>query len=553
MDPSETLVIEEVLRSQLGSSARIRMYDRTIDSPMNFVLARAEEQLRTSFAVYWVDDSAPEMFSLRGFSVPVAVFTSRYVELWADIRGAVSSDMLRNVLPEVTERLALQLMAELSLSHNDPEFAASMILRSLTTDSGIYQLPNTIASLELEPIGVPYMGAWFYGLSHELGHFTSSDPDRQSGGTMDSAIALAVDETLDGWNLPDSLRAEGRSRARAKPKLDILGAEHLRGEIHADLFAASVLFQSTVDILKRGSFQILAFISEMILSLNIIAIVDHCRRTVRHAVTATPQREHVLDTLFHPVALAVRLKWVRQYLQVATAQYLFGDRPSQEEREKVSAGIDSVMEHLRPVIEGSEKGMSAALNVALDRQRRGSFFDILEKWLVTARKQPGNLAQDRFAIERFCALAASLGRTSPIFSALLEAAQNPSAPFRTTLTGEEVRAYFCPWVSGPNEFSRPFGLDTRYGHIVFVFLSDSELLKKFCDASKESLAEGYTMGSTLIGVKTIKQLVEAITLRVPVGTNPLVVVQGTDEFDRYIKELMEDTIWPEDLPRERQQ
>jgi hypothetical protein len=61
------------------------------DSPMNFVLARAERQLGASCAVYWVDDSAPEMFSLRGFSLPVAVFSSRYVELWADIRATLAT------------------------------------------------------------------------------------------------------------------------------------------------------------------------------------------------------------------------------------------------------------------------------------------------------------------------------------------------------------------------------------------------------------------------------------------------------------------------------
>ena len=545
MERDDALAIEEVLRSQLGSSARSRLYDRTLDSPMSFMLARAERQLHGSFSVYWVDDSAPDMFSLRGFSRPVAVFSSRYVELWADIRATLSSDITRNFIPQLTERLTLQLIAELSLSHNDPEFAASMMLRSMMTGGGLSQEPNTIATLEQEPIGTPYMAIWFYGLAHELGHFAPYGSDRSSGGVREADIVSAINATLDTWNLSEDVRAEGRAKARANPKGDILGAEHLRGEIHADIFATSVLFASTVEILKAGSFQILGFISEMMLSLNIVAVVDRCRRIAQQAVTATPLREQLVDTLLHPVSVAVRMRWVRWYLENASAQYLFGDTPSQEDYRKVSATIDSVMDHLRPAIEGAERGLAAAMTLALDRERRGSFVSVLQKWQSSANQRPGSLAIDRIAVERFCALTASLGRVSPVFTMMLETVRNPTAPLSARLESDETGLYFCPWIDGPNEFSRPFGLDTRHGHIVFVFVRDGELFKRFCDVSRDGLAEGYTIESAFVTAKTRRQLVEAITLRVPIGTQLRVVVEGTDEFQRYMSELTNGTIWAE--------
>jgi hypothetical protein len=436
-------------------------------------------------------------------------------------------------------------MAELSLSHNDPVFAASMLLRSTMTGSGLSQSANTVDTLEMEPIGTPYMAVWFYGLAHELGHSVPTHSAGSPGGIPETDLLAAIEATLDTVNLNDDLRADGRSKARANPKGDILGVEHLRGEIYADVFATSVLFESTVDILQPDSFEILGFITEMVLSLNIVAIVDRCRRVAKHAVTATPQREHILDTLLHPVSVAVRMTWVRSYLEVASARYLFGDRPSQDDYSKVSAAIASVMDHLRPAIDGAEQGMAAAMTVALDRQRRGTFIDLLQKWQSTVRTQPDSRIIDSIAIESFCALAASLGRTSPVFTTMLETVQNPSAPFSVKLADKDVSVYFCPWVAGPNDFSRPFGLNTRHGHMVFVFVSDGELFKRFCEASACALAENYTMQSSVLAVKTREQLVEAITLRVPVGTQLRVVIEGTGEFERYMKELTDDTIWPE--------
>ena len=164
------------------------------------------------------------------------------------------------------------------------------------------------------------------------------------------------------------------------------------------------------------------------------------------------------------------------------------------------------------------------------------------QWRKTIGADRVSAATESIEIERFCTLAASIGRTSPIFEAMLASARNPSADVELKLAGT---SYFCPWVDGPGEFSVPFGLQTRHGYLVFVFVTDGALYKQFRDISAEVLVEGYTMTSTVILANSERQLLETIALRLPPGKKPRVVVEGTNEFDNYMNELREDTIWPE--------
>jgi hypothetical protein len=57
-------------------------------------------------------------------------------------------------------------------------------------------------------------------------------------------------------------------------------------------------------------------------------------------------------------------------------------------------------------------------------------------------------AVDVIAIEQFCALAASLGKSSQVFDAMRDAAKRPSTPLEMRVSGT---AYSCPWVVGPTD------------------------------------------------------------------------------------------------------
>ena len=112
MDAEEVELVGSLLRGQLGESIRWRFYDRTLNTPLNFVLERAEQQLNRPFQVCWVDNAPPDIFFLRGLSQPLVVYSTRYVEIWADIRGLVTSDMWGDGILERLAASELQLRTE---------------------------------------------------------------------------------------------------------------------------------------------------------------------------------------------------------------------------------------------------------------------------------------------------------------------------------------------------------------------------------------------------------------------------------------------------------
>jgi hypothetical protein len=136
-----------------------------------------------------------------------------------------------------------------------------------------------------------------------------------------------------------------------------------------------------------------------------------------------------------------------------------------------------------------------------------------------------------------------MGKWSGMFEVRLETMRDPASPLSMKLQGESV--FLCPFVVGPEEFNRPFGLVTRYGYMVFVFVPEGPLFELFKNISAESLAEGYEMKSVILLAETEKQLRDAIALRLPLDLPFRMVLEGTDDFDRYMRELVEGTIWPD--------
>ncbi|OUM00791.1 hypothetical protein [Variovorax sp. JS1663] len=557
MDPDELSLVEDILRSQVGRSARMRPYDRTLNSPMNFVLERAEKQLGAAFTVYWVENAAPEVFCLEGFSEPVAVFSTRYIELWADFRGLLTSKTFApDLLEGLFEQLSLRLIAELSLAKDDPDFAASAFIKSLMVKRGITKLANSVLSLEAEPLSSAYMACWFYGLCHELGHIKAHDKDlvRQTFGDdfIRDKVGTILDEVFDS----PALREEALELARAKPDSFILGADVLRSEGMADIFATSVLFASTVEIMHRPSeaspageerldFDLLSFVWEMGLSLGIIGLHDRCRRISQVACTPSPTHRDKLDVLLHLVAVNTRLLMVRWYLQMAGSHYAFGESATALEQEKLSAAIDSVMEHLEASFRTAERGLNRAFEFSIDRLRRPVFFQLAGEWRQALIESGREIALEVVEVKQFCERARSLGRWSDAFDVMESVVSNPAKPMQMTFSSGEVRGFSCPWVEAPDGTNHPFGLDTAHGHLIFVFEmgGNEEVEKIYSEVSASLLPAGHQLTSVVIAAKTLDQVRDAIALRLPLNEQFEVVIEGTPQFDLYISQLADGSIW----------
>src|SRR2546426_8201890 len=101
-------------------------------------------------------------------------------------------------------------------------------------------------------------------------------------------------------------------------------------------------------------------------------------------------------------------------------------------------------------------------------------------------------------------MANAIEADGKLLQALKGIVDDPSKPLRPDPRGD--LAYFVPWVEGPSGFSRPFGLDTKYGHLVFVFHAQDELYEAFFKPSAENLKPGLTLKKAILPVARAERL-----------------------------------------------
>src|SRR5215467_8088352 len=132
----------------------------------------------------------------------------------------------------------------------------------------------------------------------------------------------------------------------------------------------------------------------------------------------------------------------------------------------------------------------------------------------------------------FCEQAESLGTMSEKMQDL-----------RLAVGLKEIElVYTVPWVKGPGQIDGPFGLNTKYGHLVFVFQRQGELYKAFFNSSTQALADGHVLETAAVKVRSREQLMQELTKKMPSGPFS-VVLEGTSEFRQIMQELAQDTIW----------
>lgn len=540
----EELAIKEALRSELGKTANFSRYGRENRTPMTFVLDEVERQIGPRFSVYWVDSGPPEVFCLPGFSPSPVVFSTRYLSLTAFIRHLFVDDWLKNVLLDVTERTGLKLMAEMALRHGDPDYAVLAFLKSVTGKGIWLNDADQVMALEHEPKNEAYMATWFYGLVHELGHLQPNQTQRIPDAHLfsDAGILDAITVALGNFSsYPDSVKHETIERVKQQQSRSVLGIDQVRSEGLADIFAASILFQTTLDIMReinQERFRVAHFIGEMVIFLNIIAVIDRCRRVASIASATTFDREAVFEILvLHPVSIMVRALMQRKYLESAAARYLSETDPTPEQLQDVEKLINGINKHFAETINLVDSGIARAMEFSLFPERRENDWALLEAF----RKELPNSSPGLLEAQRFCQMADALGADGKLLQALKGILDDPSKPLRPDPKGDLV--YFVPWVEGPSGFSRPFGLDTKYGHLVFVFQAQDELYEAFFKPSAENLKPGFTLEKAVVPVPRKERLAPELAANMPSNQPFQIIIEGTNEFAQYMKELAEDTIW----------
>ena len=546
MDNFQEEVVKEVLRSELGKNAHYRLYDRNLRSPMNFMLDEVEREIGPRFSVYWVDGGLPEVFTLPSFSPSPVIFSTRYLSLTAVIRQLFTNNALKDVLVGIAERVTLKAMAEMALRHGDPDYAVLAFVKSTMVDSTWLIDGNdaaTVMELELAPMQEAYMATWFYGLLHELGHLSplQMEPIPDDHPFSDSKISRMITRALEYFRYPEFIEHEAIERT--KQSNSILRIDQIRSEGLADLFAANILFKTTFNIMRENQeqFNVVHFIEEMVIFLPLIAIIDRCRRVASIASATTTHPEAHFEMALHPISITVRAMMLRTYLESAITHYLFNtDDPTLKQCQQVEEMLDEINKHYQQQADLIETGHARAMEFSLFPERRENDWALLEEF----RQRLLSTVSGALSIvetEQFCRLADSLEVDSKLLRALNGIVYHPSEPIRPDATGDF--GYFVPWVEGPNGFNQPFGLDTKYGHLVFVFHIQSGLYKPFCKVSAETLQSGYTLKDYVVLAPRKERLRPELAPYMPEGQVFQVVVEGTKTFELYIEELANDTIW----------
>jgi hypothetical protein len=419
------LMVEEALRLELGRNSRFRLYDRELRTPMNFVLDEAERQLGDRVLTYWVDVGFPEVFVLSGFEQPAVTFSQRYVELTSLIRNVLVQPMDGSLQAKVGEQIILKVISELALWRGDPDFAVLAFVKATAKSSFFIPDFATLADLEASPIGEAYTATWFYGLIHELGHVTRQGQKRSIGPFTDDFILAELTDALPHFPYPEAYRAQALARTQSARR-SLIGIDHMREEGLADVFAASVLYQSTMDIMKIAggeSFQVLRLWQELLLALNTIVVFDRCKRLARIASATEADAESAFDLGLSPVATQIRSRMLRWYLQQAATLFIFGDNPSDEEKIRVSEAFDAVVKHIEPSLRAVDTGLARAMEFALFPDRRENDWDLLEAFRSHA------ITTDRFLVleegKQFCDRAAALGVDGKLLRALKAGDRKP--------------------------------------------------------------------------------------------------------------------------------
>jgi hypothetical protein len=549
----QEVAIEEILRSELGKAAKFERYDRKPRSPMNLVLDVAEREIGPRFTVYWVDDGPPDVFSLPGLAPSPVVFSTRHLSLTAFARrlfvdiGPVNEDLV-----DVAERTALRLMAEMALRRGDSDYAVLAFVRSVA-GQGIWTASeveaflsdkNQVTGLEAEPINEAYMATWFYGLAHELGHLHPHQTQRFAQGDLFSDIWMldAITAALERFSIyPESMKQQAIERAKQRRSQSVVGIDHVRSEGLADFFATSVLLRTTVDLMKelnREPFEIERFILEMMIFLNIVGTFDRCRRVASFASATDVDKDAAFEASLYPVQCWVRALMQRTYLEPAVAGYLFRTgAPTPPQYARAETLLDEINEGLAETINRIETGIGRAMQFSLYPERRENDWVLLEAF----RKHTVDNRLLRIVARGFWNMVDALGVNGKLLRAFKTIVDNPDTPVRPDPIGDIL--FSVPWVEGPNGFSRPFGLDTKHGHLVFVFLGQNEVFEIFFQVSSKMLKPGFALQKALVPVPRVERLMPELATHMPADTRFQVVVEGTEVFAQYMKELADDTIW----------
>ena len=239
----------KVARRSAGPGATVLAHTQaTPPAPIDLVVFAASKVCRHPFTIFWVHDAGPSNFSWPTLTPAIVSINTRYLELIGTIRNIRETDILSDDdRRQVTTDTILRVAAELALQHGDGALACFLFVESIIGSKIQFDTPWFVDLESRIPLDEAYIPTLFYALAHEIGHVHFEHLGRQGDIDNDSIRELA------SW----AVTRPYANRMIPVPQ-DLYGylalgeaqCGTLRAEISADIFAARILIQATMDLMQ---------------------------------------------------------------------------------------------------------------------------------------------------------------------------------------------------------------------------------------------------------------------------------------------------------------
>jgi len=352
------------------------------------------------------------------------VVSDRAIEYSSRIQDVLLGDAPADRLARISKHTFFTIASEEALQQGQTEIAVKALAMSVV-DPG---LKNTHIYQSAIPHQAPsrlrVLAMWCFGLLHELGHLA---PDRDYGHlTTDDAILGFLGWASREWFLESGAIGDASERARRSPESSVIGLEHLRSEVRADLFAIEALLEAATAMMNelREPFDWKDFIREAHAAQQAVVVFDRIRRAVALGASPAPTHDDAIEMMLQPISIAVR-NLAQQELIVRERIIAIaapGDRPSLDD---VNRERQFVHDCLRPS-EARYRVFDVALDTTIDYvlnlQRQTDQWALLEQ-LAAAVRVSTELTR---LVARFVSVAEGLGRSSSATLALRMLIDHPN-------------------------------------------------------------------------------------------------------------------------------
>ena len=411
---------ETHFREQIGTQANIHLYDRSLPTPLNFILNNLTAHLGENFGVYWVEDGPAEILDHSANDKAFVAYSIRNLSLTGHLRNLFVAEHVFNTRVEFAARAALQLIGELALRSGNPDFAALAFARAIVGRKkemawGMDDKAHMMA-LERQPINEAYMSVWFYGLLQAFGKYSPMQAQsfEQGSGLSNAGLLKNLAGALNELGYDGSLNQKIIATAHDNSSDSLIHFDRLRKAALSDIFANSVLMSNTVDIMKqvgKQEFNMLQFIQEAIMAHQVVAFVEECQGLAAYSKIKTPSETQKMESILHPAVVKTRYLILKDFLLFNVTQFLYGKEHKPEEKTAVDTAIQKAMQHFSPRFNAAIAGINTAREFVIHPSVRPDSKQVIEQ--LKQQLTPENEV-DRQAISSFCKTAEGLGKDSPL-------------------------------------------------------------------------------------------------------------------------------------------